>query len=272
MRDATGWRSGAEPVKASPARRYNYWLGGSAHSGLDRKSADAVSAAFPTVRCSAVENRRFVHRAVAYLSRSRKVRQFLDVGSGIPTSTDNTHQIAQQIAPSSRVVYVDNDPVVFEHVDGFLRSDPAGETAYLEADLRSPDRILADLRMLGILDFTRPIAVVLAAVLHFIKEVDNPYLAVSRLVSAMPSGSYLVASQATQDFMSPEEYAAVNAADAQARVPFQFRTREQFARFFVDLDLLESGIVGVETWGHNRPKDHRPGAGPAVYAAVARIP
>jgi hypothetical protein len=184
-----------------PARRYNYWLGGKDNFAADRESGDAIAAAFPAIRTAVQENRGFLQRAVTFLTKEVGIRQFLDIGTGLPTA-NNTHEVAQAIAPESRIVYVDNDPLVLVHARALLTSSPQGATAYLDADLRDSHRILAEVR--GTLDFSQPIAVMLVAILHFIPDEADPYGIVARLVDALPSGSYLVMSHATGDFWSAE--------------------------------------------------------------------
>jgi hypothetical protein len=264
-----GLSSKIDTSVAHPARRYDYWLGGKDNFAADRRSGDAVAAAFPTIRTAAIENRRFLRRAVTYLSREVGIRQFLDIGTGIPTA-NNTHQVAQAIAPQSRIVYVDNDPIVLAHARALLTSSPQGATTYLDADLRRPDEILQHPDLLDVLDLSKPVGLMLIAILHFVKDADDPYGVVSRLVSAMPSGSYLALTHATHDHMPPEIFAAVSAADT--RMPFQFRSRDEFARFFEALDVQPPGIVSVSEWRDGDEEHPRPTpAETAVYGAVARI-
>jgi S-adenosyl methyltransferase len=256
---------------AHPARRYDYWLGGKDNFAADRESGDAVAAAFPTVRTAAIENRRFLRRAVTYLAREVGIRQFLDIGTGIPTA-NNTHQVAQSIAPQSRIVYVDNDPIVLVHARALLTSSAEGATAYLDADLRDPKAILAHPDLRRTIDLSAPVGLMLVAILHFVPDEDRPYDAVARLVEAMPSGSYLTATHATNDYMPPETSTAVNAADRATRVSFQFRSREEFARFFAGLDLVPPGIVSVSEWHTDDEDTPRPSAAEtAVYGGMARI-
>ncbi|GAB3806117.1 SAM-dependent methyltransferase [Micromonospora zhanjiangensis] len=256
---------------AHPARRYDYWLGGADNFAADRESGDAVAAAFPTVRTAAIENRRFLRRAVTYLTREAGIRQFLDIGTGIPTA-NNTHQVAQAIAPESRVVYVDNDPIVLVHARALLTSTAQGRTSYLDADLREPEKILAHPDLHATLDLDQPVALMLVAVLHFLTDADDPYGAVGKLVSAMPAGSYLTVTHATNDHMPPETSSAVNDADNRARVPFQFRGRDEFARFLRGTELVAPGITSVAQWRADDEVQPRPSAADtAVYGAVARI-
>jgi S-adenosyl methyltransferase len=185
---------------AHPARRYNYWLGGKDNFAADRDSGDAIAAAFPSIKAAVRENRKFLRRTMEFLVREAGVRQFLDIGTGLPT-VDNTHQVAQRIAPGSRIVYVDNDPIVLAHARALLTSSREGATAYLEADLREPEKILSHPDLDAVLDLREPVGLILLAVLHFVDDTEDPYGIVARLVEAMPSGSYLVVSHATYDPM-----------------------------------------------------------------------
>ncbi|HEU5156102.1 MAG TPA: SAM-dependent methyltransferase [Streptosporangiaceae bacterium] len=259
-----------------PARRYNYLLDGTDNFEVDRISARAVEAAFPTIRISAQENRRFLRRAVTYLATEAGIRQFLDIGTGIP-SADNVHEVAQRVAPDARVVYVDNDPIVLAHSRRLLAGTPLGTTAYLHADLRQPDAILAHPELRVTLDLGRPVALMLIAVLHFLVDDADPYGLVARLTAALPSGSYLVISHATTDFM-PRRLAddvdkVIERDNARSKAPGQLRNRAAFARFFDGMDLVPPGITSITEWRNSDPPDERPSAADvSVYGAVARIP
>src|ERR1700742_1301130 len=181
-----------------PARMYDYFIGGKNHFAADREAAAKALAAWPEGRTGPRENRGFVGRAVRYLAGEAGVRQFLDLGSGLPT-TDNVHEVAQAVAPSSHVVYVDNDPLVLAHARALLTSTPEGRTAYIDGDLREPGKILSNPAVRGTLDFGQPIALLLIAVLPFILDQDEPAKAVATLVDALPSGSYVVASHLTTE-------------------------------------------------------------------------
>jgi hypothetical protein len=253
---------------AHSARRYDYWLGGKDNFAADRESGDAIAAAFPTVRTAVIENRRFVRRAAAFLAGQAGIRQFLDIGTGIPTSP-NVHEIAQGIAPASRVVYVDNDPIVLSHARALLASSEEGATSYIDADLRAPDKIISNAELQGILDFSRPVALMLAAILHFIPDEDDPYRIVARLVGALPEGSYLVMSHATNDFLAPEEAAEIVAG---RYGPFFARSEAEFARFFEGFELVPPGIASVAEWRAEAEPQPRPTAAEAyTYCAVARV-
>ena len=253
---------------AHSARRYDYWLGGKDNFAADRESGDAIAAAFPTVRTAVIENRRFVRRAAAFLARQAGIGQFLDIGTGIPTSP-NVHEIVQGIAPAARVVYVDNDPIVLSHARALLASSQEGATAYIDADLREPGKIIGNAELQAILDFSRPVALMLAAILHFIKDEDDPYGIVARLVSALPEGSYLVMSHATNDFLAPAEAAEIVAG---RYGPFFARSEAEFARFFEGFELVPPGIASVAEWRAEAEPQPRPTAAEAyTYCAVARV-
>jgi len=170
---------------AHPARRYNYWLGGKDNFAADRANGDAVERAMPTIRLMAIENRRFLGRAARFLAERQGVRQFLDIGTGIP-APGNTHEVVQAVDPACRIVYVDNDPIVLTHARALLTSAPAGSVAYLDADLRDPQSILDNSELRSTLDFTEPIGLLLIAVLHFIRQDETrlPLPASDRPVNA----------------------------------------------------------------------------------------
>ncbi|MFB9238620.1 SAM-dependent methyltransferase [Plantactinospora siamensis] len=257
-----------------PARRYNYWLGGKDNFQADRDSADQIAAAFPAVRTAALENRRFLRRVVTFLAAEAGIDQFLDIGTGIPTA-DNTHEVAQRILPRSRVVYVDNDPIVLAHARALLTSASAGVTAYLDADLRDPEKILAHPDLRRALDLNRPVGLLLIAVLHFIRDSEDAYGIVRRLLAELPSGSYLAISNVTTDFMPPEvaEQARLAGAGGGPHGVLAFRSREEFGRFFAGLDLVEPGVCPVARWRPEGEPESRPAdADAAVYGAVARKP
>lgn len=267
MADAQEMASRLDTSVPHPARRYNYWLGGKDNFAADRESGDAVVKLFPSIRTAAVENRYFLRRAVTLLAGELGIRQFLDIGTGLPTA-DNTHEVAQRLAPESRVVYVDNDPLVMVHARALLTAAPgAGPTDYIEADVRSPEHILQEAAKL--LDFSRPIGLMLIAVLHFIADDEDPYGIVRRLVDALPSGSYLVLSHSTGEFLAPE---AVHAFRTGA-IPVYLRRHDEIARFFDGLDVLEPGIASISSWRAEHERQPRPDESEtATDCAVARIP
>jgi hypothetical protein len=257
---------------AHPARRYDYWLGGKDNFPADQASGDAVEAAFPTIRMTVMENRRFLVRAVRLLAGELGIRQFLDIGTGIPTSP-NVHEVAQSIAPESRIVYVDNDPIVLAHARALLTSGPEGATAYIDADVREPGKILQDLDLTRTLDLSAPVALMLVSILHFIADEDDPYGAVARLVKAMPPGSYLVLSHGTYDFVPPAMAAELDDLGRPAgRVDFQARAKEEIGRFFAGTELLAPGIVPLAEWrAENEPQPRPSPADITMYAGVAWI-
>jgi SAM-dependent methyltransferase len=233
------------------ARIYNYWLGGKDYFAVDREAAEKVIQATPAILPGVRANRAFLGRAVRYLAAEAGIRQFLDIGTGIP-SASNTHEVAQAAAPGSRVVYVDNDPIVLAHARALL-TGAAGTTAYLDADVRDPATILAGAA--ATLDFGRPVAVMLIAIMHCVPDEDDPYGLVRTLLDAVPPGSYLVLSQPAKD-MIPEKSAEAEASLSQAmRQKVQFRTHAEVSRFFDGLELLEPGVVHLPEWRPDEPVD-----------------
>ena len=254
---------------AHPARVYDYWLGGKDNYAADRVLGDAMIAAMPSTQAAARANRAFLGRAVRYLVREAGIRQFLDIGTGIPAA-GNVHEVAQSAAPESRIVYVDNDPVVMAHARALMESHPAGATAFIQADLREPRRILASPELRATLDLDGPVALMLIAVLHFLTEQENPLGIVAELVDALPSGSYLTISHLTADF-DPDEAAAAQTAGQRSGVTYVPRDRVGVAAFFAGLDLVDPGVVPLLSW---RPDGGTPEDPLAVrsYAAMARKP
>ncbi|TMR97952.1 SAM-dependent methyltransferase [Nonomuraea basaltis] len=238
---------GINPNVPHSARVYDYWLGGKDNFEADRQVAEQTMAAVPGVRESARNNRAFLGRAVRHLTQLG-VRQFLDLGTGIP-SQGNTHEVAQAEAPEARVVYVDNDPIVMSHARALLTSTPEGKTTYIEADARDPRSILDHPEVRETLDFTKPIALVMVAILMHISDEDDPPGLVKAFTDAIPSGSYLVLSHLTLDFLPKnvaDDYLATTRNQAMHRTP---RTGEQIARYFDGFDLVEPGLVAVSEWG-----------------------
>jgi SAM-dependent methyltransferase len=253
------------------ARTYDYWLGGKNHFAADRAVADQVITAIP-IRTIARENRKFLGRAVRYLAAEAGIRQFLDIGSGLP-ATGNVHEVAQAVAPESHVVYVDNDPLVLAHARALLTSAPEGRTGYIQADLRDPASILASPQTRETLDFSQPVALVLCAILHFLTDSDDPAGIVTTLLGALPPGSCLIASHATSEHLPPDENEAALHAWRASGVTFQQRDSGDFARLaFAGLDLVRPGVVLVSEW---RPEDGGPRPSPAevsCYGGVGRKP
>jgi hypothetical protein len=253
---------------AHPARVYDYWLGGKDNFEADRIAGEATIAAYPAIRASARANRAFLARSARYLAAEAGIRQFLDIGTGLPTA-NNTHEVAQSIAPQSRIVYVDNDPLVLSHARALLTSSPEGVTAYLDADLRDTDKILA--QAANTLDFAQPVAIMLLAIVHYIPDLAEAQRIVARLISAVPSGSYLTMSHAASD-ISPEAMAEMIRRMNQhlAEGNHVGRPREVVAQFFDGLELLEPGVVKVTEW---RPESKTEAEGPtSLWGGVARKP
>ena len=255
--------------KPHPARMYDWYLGGKDNYPVDEEMGRQMLALDPRVPVMARVNRAFMHRATRWLAQNG-VRQFLDIGTGIPTEP-NLHQIAQAVAPDARVVYCDNDPIVLAHAAALLRSSDTGVTEYLQADVRDPDAILDGARK--ILDFDRPVALSLVALLHFVSDADGAHTLVGRLLSELPSGSYLMVTHATADFTPEESAAAIEKLKA-VGVTLALRSREEFSRFFDGLDLVEPGVSVVHRW-HPELGEPVPGQDDGVipgYGAVARKP
>jgi hypothetical protein len=260
---------------AHAARRYNYWLGGKDNFEADRESGDRGEAVFPGVRIAAIENRRFLQRAVTFLVKEAGIRQFLDIGTGIP-SANNVHEVAQSIAPETCVVYADNDPIVLAHARRLLATSDAGATSYIHADLREPDKILDNPNLRKTLDLSQPVALMVIAVAHFIEDADDPYGCVTRLTGALAPDSYLAMTHGTHDFWPDEQRAATNAwierERSRSRDPMRARDRAEFARFFAGLELVSPGVTAACDWRNEAPPDERASAADtASYGAVARV-
>ncbi|MFF0891416.1 SAM-dependent methyltransferase [Streptomyces sp. NPDC003456] len=243
--DPAALRRRIDSSKAHPARVYDVFLGGKDHYPADREAAAAALAANPRGYLDVRHNRDFLRRAVTALVGQDGIRQFLDIGTGLPTA-QNVHQIAQRIAPESRVVYVDNDPVVLAHARALLTSGPEGRTDYVDADLRDPGRILE--QAARTMDFGRPVALCLVAVLHFVAD-DEAYPLVRELLDALPPGSRLVLSHLTED-LNPENIRAVQRTYTERGFTFVLRTRAEVERFFTDsgLAIAEPGVVPAHRW------------------------
>ncbi|MFI5971956.1 SAM-dependent methyltransferase [Streptomyces sp. NPDC051452] len=232
---------------AHNARVWNYWIGGKDHYEVDQRVGEHVAGMFPVIRAVARADREFLARAVAFLAGERGIRQFLDIGTGLPT-VENTHEIAQRIAPESRVVYVDNDPIVLVHARSLLTSSPEGVTDYLDADVRDPDAIVRGAG--ATLDLDRPVAVMLLGILNFVPDTGEARRVVRRLMAAVPSGSHLVLTHPTHD---PDVGGEGNAAamefwNANATPPITARGRTEIAGFLDGLDLVEPGLVPCSQW------------------------
>ncbi|MEU8348023.1 MULTISPECIES: SAM-dependent methyltransferase [Streptomyces] len=227
------------------ARVYDYFLNGKTHYAVDREVAERLLEAFPGFRTAARANRAWMHRAARFLT-DRGIRQFLDIGTGIPTRP-NLHEVVQEVAPDSRVVYVDNDPIVLAHARALLDSTPEGRTAYLEADITGPAAILESAELRETLDFGEPVALCLVGLFHYITDEQDPYGIVRQLVDALPSGSYLAFSHCTPDF-APEEWEMAMEFYKQDGGSAQVRSRSEIEKFFSGLDLVEPGVVVPHRW------------------------
>lgn len=227
------------------ARVWNYWLGGKDHYPVDREAGDRVAEMYPDIVHLARAARGLLTRAVRYLATEGGIRQFLDVGTGLPT-VSNTHEVAQAIAPKSRVVYADNDPLVLAHARALLTSSPEGVTDYIDADVRDPATILHEAART--LDFTRPVAITLIAILHHITDYDEARSIVSRFMEAVPSGSYLVVAHSTNAIYGAVSDEAVGRWNKFGKPPVVLRSPEQIAGFFDGLELLEPGVVSTPRW------------------------
>ena len=250
------------------ARVYDFWLGGKDNYAADRDVAEQVAAAYPDIRAAVRAQREFLARAVRFLVTEAGIRQFLDIGTGLP-SANNTHQVAQRAAPQSRVVYADNDPIVLAHARALLASSPEGATAYIDADLRATGTILE--QAAGVLDFGQPVAVMLLGILQGIPDKDEPGAIIARLLDAVPPGSYLALSQIAGDVATDEVADGVQRYNQQVASPVAARTHAEVIRFFDGLELLEPGVVQVHRW---RPETGRLGSTRdlAIYAGVGRKP
>ncbi|MCK9921991.1 SAM-dependent methyltransferase [Frankia sp. AgPm24] len=253
------------------ARMYDYLLGGKDNFPPDRDAAEQALAGFPYLRIATRQNRAFMTRAVRYLAAEAGIRQFLDIGTGIPTSP-NLHETVQAVAPDARVVYADNDPIVLTHARALLTGTAAGRTACLDADLRDVESILAAPELRDTLDLTRPVSLSLIAILHFVPDSDDPYRLVARLVDALPAGSHLTISHGTGDFAPAVRDQAASAYRARG-VSAAPRDHAAFVRFFDGLELLDPGVTVAHRW---RPDDQVPAgltdAQVSCYVAVARKP
>jgi O-methyltransferase involved in polyketide biosynthesis len=252
---------------AHPARIYDYWLGGKDNFAADRFAAEEVLAIMPTIAQVARTVRIFLAAVVHHLTAGAGIRQFLDIGTGLPT-VNNTHEVAQRAAPEARIVYVDNDPIVLLHARALLTSSPRGRCAYVDSDARNPDRVLAEAA--GTLDLTKPVAVMMLGLLHFIPDIDNPYALTRYYLDALPPGSYLAISHASSDIKSDDQEAAAERYNVHSATPITLRSRAEVTRFFDGLELVPPGVTLLGQWA--------PGTavvGPAplpTYTALARKP
>ena len=258
-----------DPTVPNSARIWNYWLGGKDSYPVDRAAGSQFAEVFPGIVDVARSSRQFLIRAVQFLAGEAQVRQFLDVGTGLPTA-NNTHQVAQQVAPEARIVYVDNDPLVLTHARALLTSTPEGATDYVDADLRDPDTILEAAEKT--LDFTQPVALMLMGILGHVADYDEARSIVRRLLDPLPSGSYLALNDGTNVISKAFEQAQEGYNQSGA-VPYVLRSPEQIAGFFEGLEMVEPGLVSCPRW---RPDPADPGGHLAAevdaFGGVGRKP
>ncbi|MGQ4379888.1 SAM-dependent methyltransferase [Streptomyces sp. SAS_267] len=246
------------------ARIWNYWMGGKDNYEVDRVAGDAYREVAPNIETMARASRDYLIRTVTFVAGERGIRQFLDIGTGLPTY-DNTHQVAQRVAPESRIVYVDNDPLVLRHAQALLTSTPEGVTDYIDADLHEPEKIIEAASR--ILDFSRPVALMLMGILGHVQDYGEARSIVRRLQAALPSGSYFVHYDSTDTDAALKE--AQQGYDDTGAIPYVLRGPGQIGAFYEGLDLVEPGVVSCPLW---RP---RPGTSPEptdVHGGVARTP
>jgi hypothetical protein len=248
------------------ARVYDYWLGGKDNFAADRELGERTLAAYPNLVYSVRANRAFLARTVRFFA-GEGIRQFLDIGTGIPTA-NNTHEVAQRIAPDSRIVYVDNDPVVLSHAQALLKSTPQGRCAYLDADLGDPDTILA--QAAGTLDFTEPVAIMLIAVMHFVGDDAEAGAIITKLTGACVPGSFVAISHVGRDIDTDQQTEMVRRLNQSVAQKATMRDREGVTRLFDGLELVEPGVVRVTGW---RPGSDLEAASPTgLWGGVARKP
>jgi hypothetical protein len=235
-----------DTLHAHPARVYNYWLGGKDNFAADREAAEQAIAANPRIVTDVRANRAFLTRVVRYLAAECGVRQFLDIGTGLPVA-GNTHQVAQEVAPDARIVYADNDPIVLQHSQALMSSTPEGTCAYVQADLRDTAGILRAASLT--LDFGAPVALMLLIILHLIPDADDPYGIVAELMGALPSGSYLVLAHPASDIRAAQMAEMTRRVNDRMSGPrATMRDRAAITRFFTGLDLVEPGVVQPQQW------------------------
>jgi hypothetical protein len=257
-----------DTTRPHPARMYDAYLGGKDNYAADREAVRQILHSWPEVRAMARANRAAMQRMVRFLAGEAGIRQFLDIGTGIP-SAGNVHEVAGQVAPDSRVVYVDNDPIVHVHANALLTG--SGNTSIVLADLREPEAILAHPKVRELIDFARPVALLLIAILHFITDEEDPYGIVTTLRDALPSGSFLALSHGTADFHPPGVAGEAAASYQTATAPLVLRTFDRVSAFFDGFELVEPGLVQAPLWRPDgkppRPKDL---AKIGVYAGVGQ--
>ncbi|NUR26673.1 MAG: SAM-dependent methyltransferase [Catenulispora sp.] len=265
QRSATAPTAVIDTSVAHIARVYDFFLGGKDNFPADREAAARILKGNPGMRDTCREQREFLRRAVRFLTHAG-IRQFIDIGTGLPTQ-ENTHEVAQAIAPEARVAYVDNDPIVLAHARVLMADQDHGRTIFIHADARDPKALLADPTLRTVIDFTQPIAVLLIGILHFMPDHDNPRALISALLDAVPAGSYLAISHGTPDF-APEVGGAVQAAYQTSAIPCRVRTAEEVMGLLAGVELVDPGLVLLAEW---RPDGPVPANRQRItYAAVGR--
>ena len=249
------------------ARIWNYWLGGKDNFAADRQAGDRVAAMLPSIVTQARADRAFLGRAIRYMAGEEGIRQFLDIGTGLPTA-DNTHEVAQRMAPESKIVYVDNDPLVLVHARALLTSTPEGACDYIDGDLRDPDKVLAEAART--LDFTQPVALMLLGILHHIPDTDEAYEIVQRLVAALAPGSFLAINHSTSAVHGEAMEEAVRHWNRVGTPSMTLRTPEQIERFFEGLELLPPGVVSCSRWRPDLTSESGQPAEVDEFCGVAR--
>jgi hypothetical protein len=266
--------TGIDATVPHTARVWNYWLGGKDNYAVDREAGDAVIAVYPQIKVNAREARAFLGRVVSFLAGEAGIRQFLDIGTGLPTA-DNTHEVAQGIAPDARVVYVDNDPLVLAHARALLVGTPEGATKYLHADIRDVANLMSGAA--EILDFTEPVAVLILGVLGHIHDTDEARSLVTQICARLPSGSYLAISDGT---MNEQRRKLEGERGGGSAMRYRAREPEEIASFFDGLEWVEPGFTSVSRWRSDVPPEDpegnvRPITSPSPvdqYGGVARKP
>jgi hypothetical protein len=253
---------------AHPARVYNYWLGGKDNFDADREAGEQTKAAYPDIVRGVQAQRAFLSSAVRYLVTQAGIRQFLDIGTGLPVA-NNTHEVAQSLAPESRIVYVDNDPMVLAHARALLTSAPEGACAYLDADLRDTRKVLRAASRL--LDFDQPVAVMLIGVLHLIPDTDDPAGLVTQLIGALPAGSWLAIAHPASDVASDKVAIMTDRYNQRVSTAATLRTHAEISAFFAGTDLLPPGVVQYHQWRPGEPARDAEGE-VAAYCGLGRRP
>ncbi|MFJ9722105.1 SAM-dependent methyltransferase [Streptomyces sp. NPDC101209] len=263
---AAALRRRIDTLRPHTARIWNYWLGGGDYYEVDRVAGDRIRELHPGIGEYARADRLFLGRAVRHLVADTGIRQFLDIGTGLPTA-DNTHEVAQRLAPASRIVYVDNDPLVLAHARALLTSTPEGRTDHLDEDLRNVDAVLE--RAARTLDLSRPVALLLLGVVIFVGDDEDPYGIVRRFMDALPAGSHLVLSHTVTSPALPEVDEAVRFWNEHGTPRLTQRTPEDVIRFFDGLELLEPGVVTCSRWRPDTPDRNAPDE-VGIYGGVGR--